>query len=165
MVRWPVRKLARVGRPRSRSASSARNSARASVVTGAAPTSLGDDVAEEPVELGPLPRVAVGGRGQGVGGRGDRLGPRGDRLRPGQRPDRGVEPVDELGEPAGEVDVAAVDVVERQDAADQPEVVLGHRHAEQEPVEARPPRVRVEGRRAGTAPGGRRRGPSGCRSP
>ena len=55
-----------------------------------------------------------------------------------------MEPVDELGEPAGEVDVAAVDVVERQDAADEPEVVLGHRHPEQQPVEAGPPGVRGE---------------------
>ncbi len=34
--------------------------------------------------------------------------------------DHGVEPVDQLGEAAGEVDVAALDVVEREAAADQP---------------------------------------------
>ena len=62
----------------------------------------------------------------------------GPRERVGAAPD----PVDELGEPAGEVDRAAVDVVERQHAADEPAVLLGHRDADQHAVEARAPRVR-----------------------
>ena len=70
----------------------------------------------------------------------DRRGPVGERLRRAQRvaapsPRR----VDQLGEAAGEVDRAAVDVVERQHAAEQALAVLGHRHPEQHPVEARLP--------------------------
>ena len=38
-----------------------------------------------------------------------------------------LQPVDQLGEPAGEVDRAALDVVERQHAAEQPLLLLGHR--------------------------------------
>ena len=48
---------------------------------------------------------------------------------------------DELGEPAGEVDRAAVDVVERQHALDELAALLGHRDANQHPVEASPPRT------------------------
>ena len=55
-----------------------------------------------------------------------------------------LHPVDELGEPPGEVDRAAVDVVERQHALDEPPVLLGHRDADQHPVEAPPPRVGLE---------------------
>ena len=88
-VRWPVRKFARVGRPRSRSASSARISAGTSSVR--APRRrprLGDDVVEDAVELGALPRVAFARRGQGVGGVGDRVGPGLDRLGRAERVER-----------------------------------------------------------------------------
>ena len=68
-----------------------------------------------------------------------------------------AEAADELGEPAGQVDVARVDVVERQDAADEPLVVLGHRDAEQEALQAGVPRAGVDARRGRRASGG---GPS-----
>ena len=47
---------------------------------------------------------------------------------------RGGQPVDQLGEPAGQVDVGAVDVVERHDVAPAVEGAL-HGGAEQQPVE------------------------------
>jgi hypothetical protein len=50
-----------------------------------------------------------------------------------------VEAVDELAEAPGEVDGAALDVVERQDAAEQPPVLLGHRHPDQHAIEPRSP--------------------------
>ncbi len=68
-----------------------------------------------------------------------------DRLRLAQHVDGGVDAVDELGEPAGELDVAAVDVVERQHAADEAEVVLGHRHTEEEAIQSGPPGVGGDG--------------------
>ncbi len=64
---------------------------------------------------------------------------------PVRRSRAAVEAVEELGQPAGEIDVAAAHVVERQDAADQALPLVGHGHAEQHPVEARPPGVGVEG--------------------
>ena len=73
---------------------------------------------------------------------------------------RGREPVDQLGEPAGQVDVAAVDVVERQRHADQPQLVLPSRRRAAA-GRARPARCSARRRRAGTAPGARRRAPTG----
>ena len=51
---------------------------------------------------------------------------------------QGVQPVDQLGEPADQVDVGAVDVVDGHDAA-QPDLVALHGDAEQQPVEPGPP--------------------------
>jgi hypothetical protein len=45
-----------------------------------------------------------------------------------------VQALEELGEPAGQVDVAAADVVERQHAAEQPLPLLRHRHAYQDAI-------------------------------
>ena len=42
-----------------------------------------------------------------------------------------VEAVDQLGQPAGQLDVAAVHVVERQGATEEPLALVGHGHAEQ----------------------------------
>ena len=69
-VRWPVRKFARVGRPRSRSASSTRTSASSSVAALEPVSSAGlpVDVAEQSLELAPLPGVPVAGGGERVGG-------------------------------------------------------------------------------------------------
>ena len=67
-----------------------------------------------------------------------------DRLRLVQRVGGRLDAIDELGEPAGEVDRAAVHVVERQHALDEPAALLGHRDADQHPVDAPPPRVRLE---------------------
>ena len=124
---------------------------------------LADDVVEQALELGALPGVARRGRGQRVGGGGERRRPLGDRLRGVERVDGRVQAVDQLGEPAGEVDRAALDVVEREHLREQPLLVLGHRHAEQQAVEPGAPgagRLVVELERRAV----RRRGPSGCRS-
>ena len=142
IVRCPVRKFARVGRPCSRSASSARTSARASSVWFAAASRR--DVAEDPVELGALPGVPAAGRRQRVDRVGDRRGPRVDRRRPAERVERRGEPVHELGEAARELDVAGVHVVERQHAGEEPLALLGHRDADEHAVEPRAPRPGVE---------------------
>ena len=105
---------------------------------------LGVDIAEQALQLAPLPGLALAGGGERVGGVGDRVDPPRDRFRFGERVGRRLHAVDELREPAGKVDRAAVDVVERQHALDEPAVVLGHRDADQHPVEAPPPRVGVE---------------------
>ena len=61
-----------------------------------------------------------------------------------QRTDRRVEPVDELGKPAHQVDVTAVDVVEGDDATHQTLALVGHGHPDQRAVESRPPGVGLE---------------------
>ena len=63
-VRWPVRKLARVGRPCSRSPRWARISPGVSTIACAAGAAvgLGDQVVEHALQLGSLPAVAFGGR-------------------------------------------------------------------------------------------------------
>ena len=62
----------------------------------------------------------------------------------GQGVERVAQAVQELGHAAGEVDVAAVDVVEREGAAEEPLALLGHGDAEQDPVEAGLPGVGAE---------------------
>ena len=57
---------------------------------------------------------------------------------------RVAEARDQLGEAPGELDRAAVDVVERQHAREQPLAVLGHRHAEQQPPQSRLPGAAVD---------------------
>ena len=52
-----------------------------------------------------------------------------------------MEPVDEFGVSAGEVDGAGVDVVEGEDAADEAVALVGHGHPEENPVEPGPPGV------------------------
>jgi hypothetical protein len=107
---------------------------------GARDAGLGDDVVEDTVKLGALPGIAFARRGQGVGGVGERVGPGLDRLGGAEHVERRLQPVDELGEAAGEMDRAAVDVVEGQDALEQPVSLLCHRDPEQHPVQPRPPR-------------------------
>ena len=138
-VRWPVRKLARVGRPWSRCARWARTSAGASSGRGGAGRAVGGllhHLVEHPLQLGALPALARAGVGQGVGGGADRLAPVGQRLGFAEGVEGVAEARDQLGQAPGEVDRAAVDVVEREHALEQPLAVLGHRHAEQQPVQA-----------------------------
>ncbi len=107
------------------------------------------DLAEHRARLDELPRVrrrdvaeqrqgAVEGREPRVGGPGRAEGGEGHG-----------EAVDELGEPPGEVDVVAVDVVERQRGAEEALVLVGHRGTEQQTVDARLPRaLRTDAREA-----------------
>ena len=75
-----------------------------------------------------------------------------------------VNSVDQFGKAPGEGDVAAVDVVEREHAADERLVVLGHADAEQQAVETGTPRVRREDVELERTRDARRRVPSGRRS-
>ena len=102
---------------------------------------LAHDVVEDPLQLGALPGIARRRGSEGVGGNRQRGRPFADRLRGDQRVDRRSQAIDELGEAAGEVDRAALDVVERQHALEQPLVVLAHRDAEQHAVEPGLPRA------------------------
>ena len=103
------------------------------------------DVPEDALQLRALPVVARRGVGEGVGGVGQGGRPGIDGLGVGERIDGAVEAVDELGEPAGEVDGAALDVVEWQDLGELAAAVLGHGHADQQAVDALAPGARVEG--------------------
>ena len=67
-----------------------------------------------------------------------------DRLGVGERVDRRPGAVDELGEAAREIDRAAVDVVERQHAMHEPPILLGHRDAEEDPVQTASPGVGLQ---------------------
>ena len=58
-----------------------------------------------------------------------------------ERIDGPLQPVDVLGEPAGQLDAVAADVVERQRRADPRVRVVGQRHASQHPVDAETPSV------------------------
>ena len=91
---------------------------------------LREDIGKEVRELLALPGVA-GCRGrQGVRGFEDRVGPHVERLGSCESVERVPESVDQLREAAREVDVGAADVVERQDAADEPAVGLGRGDAD-----------------------------------
>ena len=79
--------------------------------------------------------------------------------------ERRSQAVHELGEAPGQLDVAAVDVVEGEDPAEEPLALLGHGHAQQYAVEPRLPGVRSDAGRAGTARGARRRSPSARPAP
>jgi hypothetical protein len=144
IVRWPVRKFARVGRPCRRSASSARTSASASSPAAGAPR---DDVVEHALELarcqasrGAVAVERVGGGGErlaqprpawacearrraSAGGRRARRAARRGRSRRSRR---------------------------RRAAArrEQPVLLLGHRHADAARGRARPPGARRQRRRA-----------------
>jgi hypothetical protein len=109
---------------------------------GAADRALGDDVLQQATELHALPRIAPRCGRQAVGSLRDRRRPRVERHRLGERAHDRVQPLEELGEPAGEVDVTAADVVEREHAPEQPLPLLRHRHAQQHPIPTRFPRVR-----------------------
>ena len=144
-VRWPVRKFARVGRPRSRSASSARTSASSSSRPPARAPSLASATTSSSrrwssrrcqesrslVAVSASAAPAIGVR------------PAVDRsaARRARRPPRWTRSTNSANRPARSI-APLLDVVERQHAADEPPILLGHRDADQHPVEAAPPRVR-----------------------
>ena len=150
MVRWPVRKLATVGRPCSRSASKDRMSARRQrrITAGAVDRRFAHDVVEDALQLGALPasRSAVAVSASAAAAIDSTQPSTGLGRRRSSSAD--VEAVDQLGEAAGQIDGAAVDVVEGQHAAEQLLALLGHGHAEQHPVQAGPPGVGLDAGRA-----------------
>ncbi len=163
-VRWPVQKLARVGRPLSRSARSDRTSSQLSS------TGLTRLARSSPRRRA---RRAARSAAPAARRRGSTSRSSESAMRPGRRPSvdgacagAGASSAarrrsHELGEAPGQVDVAAVDVVERQRAAEEALALVGHGHAEQDAVEPRLPGVGLDVRRAGTSPGARRRSPTG----
>lgn len=58
-----------------------------------------------------------------------------------ERLDHPVQPVAELGEPAGQFDAVAADVVQRQRGLEPVLRVVGQRHPGQDAVQAKPPGV------------------------
>ena len=99
------------------------------------------DLCELALGLGPLPLVGLGDVGEPGHPSAQRLQPVGERVLAGEVVEGDCQPVDQLRQPAGEVDVAAVDVVQRQRPVDPPQPVLGHRRPEQNAVEASAPGV------------------------
>ena len=115
------------------------------------------------VELGDLPVVVERGRGQPVHALAEHPGPvdhRAGGLRPGQE---GVQAVDELRQPAGQLEVAVADVVDGQRAGDLAVVEPGHGGAQQHPLDPGRPGVGRQATEPERRRGGRRRTPSGCR--
>ena len=96
---------------------------------------LADEVVQDAVQLCALPDIARGDVRDRVGRFGDRGRPRAHRLSGAQARAGVVEPVQQLGEPPGEVDGARVDVVQRQRLAPQAPAILGDGSAEQHPVQ------------------------------
>ena len=150
-VRVPVRKPARVGRPRSRSASSPRTSARPERHGGGVRAGGARGVGQLGPGLRLLPRVGGGGVGEqrrapgrarpihsasGCSPASSPSTPASRSTNSASRPTRSVSP--ESTSPAG----SAVPSQSR---------VARHRDAEQQPVEPRRPGVLRERRRAGTA--------------
>jgi hypothetical protein len=152
-VRCPVRKFARVGRPCSRSSMSARISESASA-TGVPPASWSMSssrrcssarcqASRSVVAVSRSAAVAI----DCVHAATDFGAVRSSSVTRSRSTSSASRP--------GEVDRAAVDVVERQDPVDQAAVVLGHRHADEDALQARVPRAVLDGvqleRRAGPA--------------
>ena len=126
MVRWPVRKLARVGTPRQavgeeRSKLGWAQLCRLPLGTG---RSLGRQVLDQPAQLSLLPFVARRDAEQSPGGRVDGLDPGAQALARGEGFERLPGPGHEFGGPAGQIDVSTVDVVEGQHFTDQAGRVL-----------------------------------------
>ena len=129
-VSVPVRKLARVGRPARRPRSSAVTSASPSSTSMPAALSATSSSSRRSCMVcqasAASPRLRTSSSRVRAQSRTGRLF--------AERADGVVDAVDQLGEPADQVDVAAVDVVERQSLVD-PGVVVLHGDAEQQPVD------------------------------
>ncbi len=105
---------------------------------------LGHELLQQGGELRALPVVARRGRAQRVGRPGQGVGPVAHRPHPRQLVEHPLQAVHELGQAAGQLDVTAVDVVERQRLAEEALPVLRHRHPEQDPVQPGVPGVGVD---------------------
>ena len=146
-VSVPVRKLARVGRPASRESSIARTSGSRSSIGVRAVGGAGQR-GQLAMQLGDLPLLAARDVGQLHDALAEHLEPVVDRVGPGQLPGQCLEPVDRLGEPAGQGDVDRGDVVQGQRRAE-PEVgVVGEGDAREDAVEPEAPGVLLEGGQA-----------------
>ena len=102
---------------------------------------LADQLVEQRRELCPLPGVGRRRRHERIGEVRQRGGPLRHGAKAGERVEARLEALEELGQAPGQVDVAAVHVVERECGAEETLPLVGHRHPEQNPVEPRLPRV------------------------
>ena len=97
------------------------------------------------LHLAGLPLVAAGDGGEGVEALAEGVEPVVDGVAAAQPVGDCLQPVEELGEPAGQLDAGRPDVVERQGGADPARAVglrvVGHRHPGEDPVEAEAPGV------------------------
>ena len=105
---------------------------------------LGEMSRQQPVELAPLPGVAIGGRGQRVDGPLQLLRPGAHRMLLRERVERGAEAVDQLGEASSQFDPAAVDRIEWQGLPEPASVGFAEGNAEQQPTQARLPGAGLE---------------------
>ena len=139
-VRLPARKLARVGRAARWSPSSDRTSVSRSGLAPRSPASTSTRASSRCI----CPTCHWSARSTFVSAATparQRVEPVGERLGAGEPVGRRDESVDVLGEPAGQLDPVAPDVVERQGGAEPGLRVVGHGHAGQHPVEPEPPGV------------------------
>ena len=93
------------------------------------------------LHLAGLPLVAARDGRERLDALAQRVQPVPDRVAAGELVGDVLQPVDQLGEPAGELDAGRPDVVERQRRTDPALGVVGHRHAREHPVEAEAPGV------------------------
>ncbi len=100
-----------------------------------------DGGGEFPVSLGELPGVGGIDIGQQIQCAGEGVGPLRGRLGTAQAVQCHREPVDVLGEPSRQVDVVALDVVERERESEPLALRLVGGRAEEDPVQGRAERV------------------------
>ena len=109
----------------------------------------GDDVVELAFQLADLPGVIVGDLGEQRDALGQPGEPVAQRPGAGQRADHVLEPVDEFGQPARQLDPVAAHVVERKGGVDPGLRVVGERHPGQDAVQPEPPGVVDEAQSVG----------------
>ena len=112
-----------------------RGTLRPRIVGGAA------DLGEHGAGLRELPDVGGGGGGEPVDGEGERVEPRAQGPGALHAVEHLPDTVDELGEPAHQIGVAGVDLVERQRGVEPDLLVPGHGDADQQAVQPPLPRV------------------------
>ena len=95
-------------------------------------------------ELRELPGLVASHLGQAQHSLADRLDPVGRLLARAQSPQHAPEAVDELRESAGEIDVGAVEIVQRQRRAEMVVIAAVQRRADDDPIDTRAPRVLAE---------------------
>ena len=162
-VRWPVQKLARVGRPLQ-----AVGQDRAHVVAAEGDRAdrpafrgLADQVVEERRQLRALPGVGRASSPSGSRRCAARVSAQASTgTVAGEGVERSSEAIEELGQAAGQLDVAAVDVVERERLAEEPLAAPRPWPPREGSGPVPPARCWPRCPRAGTRPGARRRSPS-----
>ncbi len=142
-VRWPVQKLALVGLPFRRSARSERTSSLPRVTALSSPSVVASSTSRSRREVSSARCQASPGGAivseSAIAASSSAHSSHCAFAR--ERVDGGVQPLDEFGQTTRQLDVAALDVVQWERLSEQPLAVLGHGHAEQDPVQAGTPGV------------------------